>query len=70
MSGRPENLFRPLESEDPGIDYAKYEENPPDDWEDCDCCCGAHPPGFDGDCRDDRNRWPFTDRLISGISRV
>lgn len=35
-----------------------YEENPPDDWEDCDCCDGCHPPGYSGDCRDDQYRWP------------
>lgn len=33
-------------------------ENPPADWEDCDCCGGCHPPGYSGDCRDDRYRWP------------
>lgn len=33
-------------------------ENPPDDWEDCGICGGAHPADFTGDCRDDGNRWP------------
>lgn len=33
-------------------------ENPPDDWEDCGSCGGAHPMDFHGDCRDDYNRWP------------
>jgi hypothetical protein len=35
-----------------------YAENPPDDWEDCDCCGGCHPPDYSGDCRSDINRWP------------
>ena len=35
-----------------------YIENPPDDWEKCGQCDGYHPPGFTGDCRDDRHRWP------------
>ena len=33
-------------------------ENPPDKWEDCGSCGGAHPPGYGGDCRDDLYRWP------------
>ena len=37
---------------------ASYAENPPNDWEDCEQCGGAHPAGYTGDCRADINRWP------------
>jgi hypothetical protein len=33
-------------------------EDLPEDWEECGCCGGYHPPDFDGDCRDDDNRRP------------
>lgn len=36
----------------------KYDDNPPDDWEECDCCNCYHPPAYSGDCRSDINRWP------------
>jgi hypothetical protein len=44
-----------------------YAENPPDDWEDCGCCDGAHPPGYSGDCRSDINRWP-SEACISALT--
>jgi hypothetical protein len=34
------------------------QENPPEDWEDCGQCGGAHPPKYTGDCRNDLYRWP------------
>ena len=40
-----------------------YQENPPDDWEECEQCSGYHPPGFVGDCRDDFNRWPSSEAI-------
>ena len=46
---------------------AKYAENPPDDWEDCGCCGGTHPPAFTGDCRDDIDRWP-SDKCIAALT--
>jgi len=45
-----------------------YEENPPDDWEECGCCEGYHPADFTGDCRDDVNRWP-SDKAIARLER-
>ncbi len=45
------------------------ESNRPDNWEDCDCCEGAHPPGFAGDCRDDANRWP-SDACVARLSTI
>ncbi len=38
--------------------HRRYDQtgNPPDDWEECGGCGGLHPPGYDGDCRDDRYR--------------
>ena len=35
-----------------------YEENPPDDWEECGQCECYHPAGYTKDCRSDINRWP------------
>jgi hypothetical protein len=35
-----------------------YEDNPPDDWEECGQCECYHPAGYTGDCRSDINRWP------------
>lgn len=43
-----------------------YEENPPDDWEECGQCGCYHPIGFVGDCREDVNRWPS----IKAIARL
>lgn len=40
------------------LDREFYDGNPPDDWEQCDCCECYHPPGYTGDCRGDINRWP------------
>ncbi len=45
----------------------KYEDNPPDDWEECEQCCGVHPPNFTGDCRDDINRWP-SNKCIAALT--
>lgn len=42
----------------PPMRVGYYEENPPDEWEDCDQCGGCHPPHYTGDCRSDINRWP------------
>jgi len=44
-----------------------YAENPPDDWEECDCCGGYHPPNYSGDCRSDINRWP-SDACIKALT--
>jgi hypothetical protein len=44
-----------------------YEENPPDDWEDCGGCGGYHPAGYTGDCRSDINRWP-SEKSIAAMS--
>jgi hypothetical protein len=44
-----------------------YVENPPDDWEDCEQCGGAHPPKYPGDCRSDINRWP-SDACIAALT--
>ena len=44
-----------------------YRENPPDDWEDCDQCGGAHPAGYTGDCRSNVNRWP-SDKCIAALT--
>jgi hypothetical protein len=42
-----------------------YEENPPDDWEECGQCECYHPAGFTGDCRDDINRWPSDESIAA-----
>ena len=37
-------------------------------FSECGVCGGWHPSGFDGDCRDDENRFPFPpdDAVIAG----
>jgi len=45
----------------------RYEENPPDEWEECGQCGCYHPSGFMGDCRDDINRWP-SDKCIAALT--
>ena len=46
---------------------SNFRENPPDDWEECECCGGYHPPMpvptkaanlYFYDCRYDKYRWP------------
>lgn len=44
-----------------------YGDNRPDDWPDCGCCGGCHPPRFAGDCRDDLNRWP-SDECVARLN--
>lgn len=45
----------------------KYDENPPDDWEECGQCECYHPAGYTGDCRSDINRWP-SDKSIAVLT--
>lgn len=64
----PEGFYKGPKAWDT-IPNKRYDENPPDDWEDCGQCDGMHPPGFTGDCRDDINRWP-SDVCVTALTTV
>lgn len=64
--GEPRNYCPSSDHNNGDRDYTPHRgpagngENPPDRWDDCGQCGGAHAPDFTGDCRDDAHRWPPT----------
>ena len=52
------------------IPDSRFEDNPPDSWEECGCCGCWHPADYDGDCRSDINRWPSEECVAALTGRA